>query len=141
MINVTNKKIFSEQGEQQASSSQSLLSENAVILTFMVNQKMSIERQGVSWRVMPEGIMTPQGAEQMMRTWHSAKGDILLAELNRHEHEAISISMMLAGEQSIQLFSGYLLTDQFVIFNHQTGVYHTFPPQLFGQLLPQEIFQ
>jgi len=102
---------------------------------------MSIERQGISWRVMPEGVMTVQAAEQMMRTWHNLKGDTLLAELNRHEHEAISVSMMLAGEQSIQLFSGYVLTDQFVIFNHQTGVYHTFPPQLFRQLLPQEIFQ
>jgi len=140
MINVTNKQLFSEQDEQQISSSQALLEENAVILTLMVDQKMSIERQGVGWQVMPKGLMTQQSAEQMMRTWHSAKGDVLLAELNREQHDAISISMMLAGEPSIQLFSGYVLADQFVIFNHQTGVYHTFAPQLFGQLLPQEIF-
>ncbi len=139
MINVTNQKLFSDREPEVGEQTKTLIEEGAVILTLMVNQQMSVERDGLSWRSIPEGTLTTQAAEQMMRAWHSATGELLSVDFNRNEHQAIMISMMLAGEKSIHSYSLYPLDAELIVFNHQTASYLALPPQLIGQLLPAEV--
>lgn len=138
MINVTNRKLFTDQDQIENEQSLLLFERGSVILTLMVNQQMSVERDGLSWRTVPEGKLTTQAAEQMMRAWHKASGEQLAIEFNRNNHEAIMVSMMLAGEQGIHSFSLYPFEEQLIVFNHQTAQYLALPPQLFAQLLPPE---
>jgi hypothetical protein len=138
MINVTNRKLFTD--DELITSEQSLLliEEGSVILTVMVNQQMSVERDGLSWRTVPQGLLTAQAAEQMMRAWHNASGELLAVDFDRNEHQAIMVSMMLAGERTIHLFSFYPFAEQLIVFNHQSAQYLALPPQLYKQLLPDE---
>ncbi len=140
MINMTNNKLFSEGEEPSISNEAYIVGEGSVILTLMINQQMTVEREGVSWRTVPKEKLTAQAAEQMMRTWHNAKGEVITPEFSHSSANAIVVSMMIAGFNNIHLFSVYPSDELLVVFNHQTSTYVALPPQLFPQLMPAEIF-
>lgn len=72
VINVTSQKIFDRDNVNESSPQEiSLVGNNAVILALTINDRVTIERVGQSWRANPE-VISGQALEQMMMSWQSA---------------------------------------------------------------------
>ncbi|NMP33093.1 hypothetical protein HII17_16160 [Thalassotalea sp. M1531] len=130
LINLTQRS-----SDASNSSTQYVIGENKVILTMNIDQQVTIERVGQSWRMQPERI-TPQLLEQMMRAWHQATGQVADLTIDRQQHSGLFISMVLADQQNIQMFTLYILDQQVVVHNHQTDTYLVLPAPMFNQLIP-----
>lgn len=119
---------------------QTVIGENNVILTMTVDQQVMIERAGQSWTVRPQKL-SPQLIEQMMRSWHQATGQVVSVEIDRQQVSGLSVSMVFAGQQNMQLFTLYLVEQQLIILNHQTGLYLALPQVMFNQLIPAGLLE
>ncbi len=139
IINATHENVFSEKEATTETGMISVVGHDNVILTMMVNQKVSIEREGASWRSLPEKVLARQAAEQMMRAWHNAEGSVLTTEFDRQAYQAVLVTMMIAGSNTIHMYSVYPLESQLIIFNHQTASLIELAPQMYRQLLPKEV--
>jgi hypothetical protein len=133
VINVTNKKLYSSDDQQIT-----LFSEHAVILSLEVNQQVSIERIGRTWRATPAKI-SGQALDQMMLTWHETEGDIISEPPELDRQMALVISVELAGETKAQLLNLFITNNELLIFNHQQKRWFAFPIAIFSQLIPNEI--
>ena len=139
LINLTQPQ--KDDSEQSATNGQqSIIGEQSVILTMTIAQQLTIERAGQSWRTMPED-MSNQLVEQMMRSWHSAQGHTVDINFDRSTQQGIFISMVLAGEQAISMFTLYPLDDQLLVFNHQNGLYVSLARPMVKQLLPNALLR
>jgi len=137
VINVTNKKLYStddnKNGEQNT-----IFAKHAVILSLAVNQQVTIERIGRTWRATPAKI-SGQALEQMMLTWHETAGNIV-AEPPELDHQmALVVSVELAGETQAQLLNLFITNNEFLVFNLQQKRWLAFPLAIFSQLIPNEI--
>jgi len=63
VINVTNKKLYSSD-DNQSDEQNTIFAKHAVILSLAVNQQVTIERIGRTWRATPAKI-SGQALEQM----------------------------------------------------------------------------
>ena len=133
VINVTNKKLYSSDDQQIT-----LFSEHAVILSLEVNQQVSIERIGRTWRAKPAKI-SGQALDQMMLTWHETEGDIISEPPELDRQMALVISVELAGNAEAQLLNLFITNNELLIFNHQQKRWFAFPIAIFSQLIPNEI--
>ena len=133
VINVTNKKLYSSDDQQIT-----LFSEHAVILSLEVNQQISIERIGRTWRATPAKI-SGQALDQMMLTWHETEGDIISEPPELDRQMALVISVELAGNAEAQLLNLFITNNELLIFNHQQKRWFAFPIAIFSQLIPNEI--
>lgn len=135
MVNMTNKRIFDDEQSSDGADSAYIIGQEQVILTLMVDQVFTIERAGVHWQFMPKNIINAQIAEQMMRAWHSTKGQKIHVE-SAPSQTPVMISFMVAGQQNIQMLSLYPQDGMLLVRNHQTNEYLAVAPQLFQQLVP-----
>ena len=135
LINLTQPKDDGEQAGN-ASDQQSIIGEHKVILTMNIDQQVTIERAGQSWRMLPEQRISPQLIDQMMRSWHQAQGQPIDIEIDRQQQQGLFISMVLADQPNIQMYSLYLLAQQLVVHNHQTNRYLAMPAPMYNQLVP-----
>jgi hypothetical protein len=133
VINVTNKKLYSSDDQLIT-----LFSEHAVILSLAVNQQVSIERIGRTWRATPAKI-SGQALDQMMLTWHETEGDIISEPPELDRQMALVISVELAGDAEAQLLNLFITDNELLIFNHQQKRWLAFPLAIFSQLIPNEI--
>jgi hypothetical protein len=134
VINVTNKKLYSSDDEQQ----KTIFSNHAVILSLAINQQVSIERIGRTWRATPAKI-SGQALEQMMLTWHETEGNIVAEPPELDRQMALIISVELAGETKAHLLNLFITNNEFLIFNEQQKRWLSFPLVIFSQLIPNEI--
>ncbi len=134
VINVTNKKLYSSDDDQQ----KTIFSNHAVILSLAINQQVSIERIGRTWRATPAKI-SGQALDQMMLTWHETEGNILAEPPELDRQMALIISVELAGETKAQLLNLFITNNEFIIFNEQQKRWLSFPLVIFSQLIPNEI--
>jgi len=134
LINLTQKDEEST-GVSETLSEQYVIGQNKVILTMSVDQKVTIERVGQWWQMMP-ALLPSQLLEQMMRAWQQAKGQIIQISIDKKQHSGLFVSMVLADTRQIQMYTVYLLEQQLIIHNHQTNQYLLLPEQMFNQLIP-----
>jgi hypothetical protein len=136
VINITNKKLYSsdDADDQQ----KTIFSNHAVILSLAVNQQVSIERIGRTWRATPAKI-SGQALDQMMLTWHETEGDVVSEPQELDRQMALVISVELAGEAKAQLLNLFITNNEFLIFNEQQKRWLSFPLAIFSQLIPNEI--
>jgi hypothetical protein len=136
VINITNKKLYSsdDADDQQ----KTIFSNHAVILSLAVNQQVSIERIGRTWRATPAKI-SGQALDQMMLTWHETEGDVVSEPQELDRQMALVISVELAGESKAQLLNLFITNNEFLIFNEQQKRWLSFPLAIFSQLIPNEI--
>ena len=137
MINMTNNKLFDEE-LSEPSTSQYIIGQEQVILSLMIDQKFTVERAGVSWRVTPQSVLNQQLAEQMMRAWHNTQGQVISVDADPVQSPLI-ISYMVAGKQNIHMISVYPQSDMLLVRNHQTNQYLAVAPQLYRQLIPSQL--
>jgi len=136
VINATNKKLFSD--DVDAGAEHLLLGKGSVILTLALNN-ITIERIGKTWRATPEKI-SGQGLEQMMMSWQQVVGNILTTPPVVDKKMALMIKINLAGQEQETVLNLYSVTDELLVFNHQTQLWFSLPEQIFQQLLPSQIF-
>mgnify|MGYP001597891403 CR=1 FL=1 len=137
VINVTNKKLYLS-GDQPDSEQNTLFAQHAVILSLTVNQQITIERIGRTWRATPAKI-SGQALEQMMLTWHEIEGSIVTEPPELDRQMALHISVELAGNTQAQLLNLFITNNEILIFNHQNKRWLTFPLVIFSQLIPNEL--
>ena len=134
VINVTNKKLYSSDDDQQ----KTIFSNHAVILSLAVNQQVSIQRIGRTWKASPAKI-SGQALDQMMLTWHEIEGDIMTDPPEFERQMALVVSVELAGETSAQRLNLFITDNELLIFNEQQNRWLSFPLVIFSQLIPNEI--
>jgi hypothetical protein len=134
VINVTNKKLYSSDDDQQ----KTIFSNHAVILSLAVNQQVSIQRIGRTWRATPAKI-SGQALDQMMLTWHEIEGDIVSEPPELDRQMALVVSVDLAGDTSAQILNLFITDNELIIFNEQQNRWLSFPLVIFSQLIPNEI--
>ena len=138
VINVTNKQLFSDNNTDVASE-QSLLGNGSVILTLALNNNILIERIGRTWRATPAKL-SGQALEQMMMSWQQVTGDVLIEAPIVDKKMALIITVNLAGQEQAAVLSLYSVTDELLVFNHQSQLWFSLPMQIFQQLLPSPVF-
>lgn len=139
LINMTQKSIDDESG-QPISTEQTIIGEGKVILTMTVDQQVTIERVGQSWQMRPERLSS-QIIDQMMRSWHQSTGQLVDLAIDRQSNEGLFVSMVVAGQQNIHMFTLYLVEQQLIVLNHQTGHYLALPQVMFNQLIPAGLIE
>lgn len=137
VINVTNKNLYSSD-DQQDDAQHTLFAKHAVILSLSVNQQVTIERIGRTWRATPAKI-SGQALDQMMLTWHETTGSIVSEPPELDRQMALVISIELAGDSKAQLLNLFITNDELLVYNHQNNKWLTFPLAIFSQLIPNEI--
>jgi hypothetical protein len=133
VINVTNKKLYSPEDQQKT-----LFSNHAVILSLAINQQVTIERIGRTWRATPAKI-SGQALDQMMLTWHETAGDIVTEPPKLDHKMALVILVELAGKTEAQLLNLFITNNELLIFNHHQKRWLAFPLAIFSQLIPNEV--
>jgi len=137
LINATNKNVFSS--DKAAATEASILPEHAVILTLSINNQITIERIGKTWRSTPS-VIHGQALEQMMFSWQQSKGLPIAAPSEIDRQLALVVSLALAGQQEATVLSLHATDIELLIFNHQTEQWLSLPMQIYQQLLPSAIF-
>jgi len=137
VINVTNKKLYSD--DVDAAAEQRLLGKGSVILTLALNSNIIIERIGKTWRATPAKI-SGQALEQMMMSWQQVVGNVLATSPVVDKKMALMVKVNLAGQEQETVLSLYSVTDELLVFNHQTQLWFSLPEQIFQQLLPSQVF-
>ncbi|MFT5757046.1 MAG: hypothetical protein ACI9LM_001771 [Alteromonadaceae bacterium] len=138
VINVTNKQLFSDDVANSATE-QSLLGNNPIILTLALHNNILIERIGRTWRATPAKL-SEQALEQMMMSWQQAVGSVLAVAPVVDQKMALMITINLAGLEQSTTLSLYSVTDELLVFNHQSQLWFSLPMQIFQQLLPSQVF-
>lgn len=139
LLNVTNERLFKQSdGAYSSSTEVPILGAQAVILTLNINQQLTIERIGQSWRAMPAKI-SGQALEQMMNAWQQAVGIIQPPGLEVASQPSYVATVYLAGDEQATVLSLYPLADQLLVFNHRWQQWFSLPRAIYFQLLPQEI--
>jgi hypothetical protein len=141
VINATNKKLFSEDvaTNDYSATEQSLLGDDAVILTLALNNNILIERIGRTWRATPAKL-SGQALEQMMMSWQQIEGNVLTVAPVVDKKMALIITINLAGQEQATILNLYSVTDELLIFNQQSQLWFSLPMQIFQQLLPSRVF-
>ncbi len=138
VINVTNKKLFSDDDAKDAIE-QRLLGNSSVILTLALNNNILIERIGKTWRATPAKL-SGQALEQMMMSWQQVEGNVIAEAPVVDKKMALIITINLAGQEQATILNIYSVTDELLVFNQQSQLWFSLPMQIFQQLLPSQVF-
>lgn len=136
LINATNKNLFS--GGENINSEASLLGENPVILTLTINQHLTIERMGKTWRANPK-VIKEQPLEQMMLAWQQLAGKVIAAREQLDLQLALWVELEMVGQAQATRLAIFAEADELVIFNQQSKQWFSLPLQLYSQLLPDAV--
>ena len=138
IINITNKKLFFNDKTSPKTSQSYILGEHATILTLSINPNIIIKRIGKAWRIEPS-IMSEQALEQMMRSWHQSTGNFIKNYPELDQQMALVVSIELAAKTEKQLLNLYVTGSELLIHNQTTGLWLSFPMEIFSQLIPNAL--
>jgi len=140
LINASNDRLFPENTDRNNTL---LLPKHSVVLaltiTFPNQSQIIFERIGRAWKMTSQGMVlnfTNQQIDQLIFTWQQTSGLIQAAEIIIDGKEGTQVKVSLAGIEQDQQFTFYSLTDQLLIFNHQTKIWLAVPSVLSQQLTP-----
>lgn len=149
LINVTSKKLFTDESANQADSSQqSILADHSVILTLAINNQLMFQRSGVNWQIIDIASgkevalkLTNQQIEQVMLAWQQSTGLVQADDIIIEGQKGIAVTVGIAGKAQAEQFTLYPLIDQLLLYKHsskqnQQGVWLALPQALTAQLLP-----
>lgn len=139
LINMTNKKIFSDDETSTKTEQATLFSSHETILTLTFSPNVTIERIGKTWRSTPS-VMSEQALEQMMRSWKNSEGEVVNNPPTLDEKMALVINVELADQVEPQVLNLFATDTELLVFNQTTQIWKSFPLAIFYQLVPNEIF-
>ncbi|MBA6389946.1 hypothetical protein H4J38_04030 [Colwellia sp. BRX10-3] len=139
MINMTNKKIFSPDENTNNEQEIALVGAQKVILTLNINNVVTIERIGRTWRAAPASI-SDQALAQMMMSWQQSSGEAMAQTPEVDRQFSLEVKLDIAGEAQPLQLSFYATEQQLLIFNQTSQQWLVMPLAMYGQLFPQEIF-
>jgi len=137
LINATHDNVFSS--KQSTDEEQYILGENAVILTLSINQQITIERIGKTWRTTPATI-SGQALDQMMLAWHQSSGTKYTPQQDIDPQLGLIVSAELAGQAQAMVLSLHIIDQQLLVYNHQNKRWLSLPLPIYNQLLPDQLF-
>jgi hypothetical protein len=142
LINVTNKKLFSED-ENQASSAQFILPEHSVILSLSIqlsdNKHLLFERLGRRWQMTAKGLVvdfSQQQIQQLILSWQEHSGLVQASDVVVEGKAGVPVTIVLADIEREQQFFLYALSDQLLVYNQQSQLWLALPAAIAKQLLP-----
>lgn len=141
LINATNKKLDfdSESADRSEQHAHTLVGQQNVILTLNIDNVITIERIGRTWRATPSKI-AGQALEQMMMSWQQSSGEIM-AQAPELDHQfSLNVQLDIAGQSEPLRLSFFASDQQLLVFNPTKQLWLTMELALYGQLFPQEIF-
>lgn len=138
VINITNKKIFTNNEESSKTSQTYILGEHATILTLSIKPNFFTERIGKKWRSSPT-VMPEQALGQMMLSWHQSIGSLVEAPPSLDKQMALVVTIELAEKDKPQELNLYVTESELLIHNQTTSIWLSFPTAIFSQLIPNEI--
>lgn len=141
LINATNKKIYSSDESTEATSHQdiALVGAQNIILTLSINNIVTIERIGRTWRTIPANI-SGQALAQMMMSWQQSSGEAMAQAPVVDRQFSLDVKLDIAGKARPLALSFYATEQQLLIFNQTSAQWLVMPIALYGQLFPAEIF-
>jgi len=117
-------------------------------LTITNQQKtLTFERIGITWSIKEADDNHAAGeknykvsansekVEQLILAWQSAQGLVQADDVIIEGMKGVSVSIDLANNPKKQLFTVYPLSDQLLLFNHQTKLWLSMPAAMNKQLL------
>lgn len=137
LINLTNKNVFSP--EQSGFKEASFLGPSAVILTLKINQEITIERIGKTWRATPAKL-SAQHLTQMMNSWQQTEAKLLKQAPELDLSLALVVTVELAGQTQASVLSLLATDNELLIFNHTLERWFELPLAIYAQLLPDQVF-
>jgi len=151
IINATNEKLFprDEPSGQQSSMQTILPKHSAIVVLTITNQQktLTFERIGITWSIKEADDNHAAGeknykvsansekVEQLILAWQSAQGLVQADDVIIEGMKGVSVSIDLANNPKKQLFTVYPLSDQLLLFNHQTKLWLSMPAAMNKQLL------
>ena len=141
LINATNKKIYSSDKNTEAANHQdiALVGAQNVILTLNINNVVTIERIGRTWRAIPANISS-QALAQMMMSWQQSNGEAMAQAPIVDRQFSLDVKLDIAGHTKPLALSFYATEQQLLIFNQTSSQWLVMPIAMYGQLFPAEIF-
>jgi hypothetical protein len=140
LINVSNKKLFKTTDQATTMTEQAVLGEHAVILSLTINNKLTIERQGVNWQAKPQ-LISGQALDQMMLSWQQFRATQIkpIAELQTLKPNQQVKVILASNATTITQLWVYFTDDGFYVVAPATGITYLAPTPLYRQLFPFEV--
>ena len=114
LINVTNKKLFSDDGNS-ASSEQLILPEHSIILSLSINTSdntsLLFERLGRRWQMTAKGVVldfSQQQIQQMILSWQQGVGLVQAGDITVEGKAGTEVTIALADIVGEQRFTIYM---------------------------------
>ncbi|MDO6425410.1 hypothetical protein Q4489_00210 [Thalassotalea sp. 1_MG-2023] len=137
LINATHENVFTD--EQALQKDDSFFPNSAVILTMSLNQQVTIERIGKTWRATP-AVIEGQALAQMMRSWQQLSVEPTTPNDNVDPQLSLLVSIEISGQDEAINLRLNAQTDQLLIYHQQKERWYVLPLAMYDQLVPQEIF-
>ena len=137
LINLTQRPANHD--SSSVSREQALFTQSQLILTLEIQQHVTIERIGRTWRSSP-ALIQGQALEQMMMSWQSLSGKLVEQPAQVDLKMGLVVSLAIAGESDLLQLQLYDLDGTLYIYKPAVGQWYALPLPLFSQLLPAEVF-
>lgn len=138
LINATHENVFTGKKNHPIQES-TIVAEDMVILTLSINNIITIERIGRTWRAIPAKI-SGQALEQMMLAWQQRTGNTLEEPPEVDPQLALIVALDIAGHAQPMKLSLYTSETELFIYNQQYQRWLSLPIEVFSQLIPDTIF-
>lgn len=137
LINTTHNTLFG--GSTNDSGQVSLLPADSLILTVKVNNQVTIERIGQTWRSHPVKPVPSQSLSAMIMAWQQSYGTTLAQEPIVDINAATVVSITIAGETEEQVFLVVRTENQTLIKLTNNDLWLSIADEIYQQLLPNNI--
>ncbi len=110
------------------------------LLSLTINNKLTIERQGVNWQAKPQ-LISGQALDQMMLSWQQFRATQIkpIAELQTLKpNQQVKVILASSAPTITQLWV-YFTDDGFYVVAPATGTTYLAPTPLYRQLFPFEV--
>ncbi|QOL26466.1 hypothetical protein LP316_03970 [Thalassotalea sp. LPB0316] len=139
LINLTQKN--SQDESAPAAEVSQLIADHQVILTLTINQWVSVERIGQTWRTLPN-VLTGQPLDQMMMSWHNLEVQMVDKPADFDQSNAVIVSALLAGDSDLHYFMLKQTANGLLIFKQAPSgeeLWYVTQSQRYQQLLPPQV--
>lgn len=137
LINATHENVFTD--EKALTNDDNFFPQSSVILTLSLNQQVTIERIGKTWRATP-AVIKGQALTQMMRSWQQLSAEPITPSDNVDPQLSLLVTVELSGQSEAVNLRLNAQTDQLLIYHQQKKRWYALPLAIYDQLVPQEIF-
>ena len=139
LINATNKKIFLSDENTNTQQDIAVIGAQNVILTLNINNIVTIERIGRTWRANPARI-SGQALAQMMMSWQQSSGEAMAQAPEVDRQFSLDVTLDIAGQPQPLRLNFYATEQQLLVFNQTSLQWLVMPIAMYGQLFPQAVF-